>query len=85
MTMNLKTLTTHLISIAKSGHIDVDEVRTIEDLRNACRFSAHFRETIEGFEENVAMDAVAKARAESPRTLRRNMGLWLSNAEYAAR
>lgn len=76
-------LTRIVLDIAKRGHINVAAVTTTTDIGLARKFSSYFREAVRGVSDEAALKAVKAVAAKGERTLRKGVGLWLTDKEFA--
>jgi len=73
-----------ITDIAKRGHINTSEVQSASDVGITRKFSSYFRAAIEGVSDEAALKAVKAVAAKGKRTLRKGVGLWLTDKEFAS-
>jgi hypothetical protein len=78
------TITANIIHAAKLGLVDLDAIKSREDVATAAKFSSHFNEAIRGLDGDLVWNSVQAAKAKGKRTFRRGCGLWLTDKEAAA-
>tara|TARA_R110000868_G_scaffold340674_1_gene601348 strand:+ start:764 stop:1012 length:249 start_codon:yes stop_codon:yes gene_type:complete len=82
--MTRNELTNIVSHAARYGHVTLDAIESIEDMRLARKFSTHFHAAVQGLADALVMDAVKAAQAKGKRTFRKGCGVWLTEKEYNA-
>lgn len=83
LTVKHRDLVGILCHDAQYGHVDLDAIQTVEDIRVAKRFSSRFRVAVHGLADASVMRAIMAVTANGKRTFRKGCGMWLTDKEAA--